>query len=156
MHCVNLANTGVIPISGVKLQSTTSKKFSFFFLPVFFSSCFSRIKQYILYILQSTITPNIKITKHFICLWEMERKKMVIAKFIATMRIFNMVLDIEFLWELHTFSISNRFISNTKIKQMLTKTQRLNFSYLKIIRIFHPPYHPKIIGHILKNKQKNK
>ena len=33
---------------------------------------------------------------------------------------------------------------------------RLNFGYLKIIYIFHARYHPKIIGHILKNKQKNK
>ena len=32
----------------------------------------------------------------------------------------------------------------------------LNFCYLKIIHILHPRYHPKIIGHILKNKQKNK
>ena len=43
-----------------------------------------------------------------------------------------------------------------KIKQMLSNTQRLNFCYLKIIQIYHPRYHPKIIGHILKNKQKNK
>ena len=27
---------------------------------------------------------------------------------------------------------------------------------MKIIQILHPCYHPKIIGHILKNKQKNK
>ena len=38
---------------------------------------------------------------------------------------------------------------------MLSNTLRLNFCYLKIIHILHPPY-PKIIGHILKNKQKNK
>ena len=43
-----------------------------------------------------------------------------------------------------------------KIKQTLSNTLRLNFSYLKIIRILHPHYHPKIIGHILKNKEKNK
>ena len=43
-----------------------------------------------------------------------------------------------------------------KIKQMLSNTRRLNFCYLKIIHIFHPHYHPKIVGHILKNKQKNK
>ena len=35
---------------------------------------------------------------------------------------------------------------------MLSATLRLNFGYLKIIHILHP----KIIGHILKNKQKNK
>ena len=33
---------------------------------------------------------------------------------------------------------------------------RLNFCYLKIIGILHPRYNPKIIGHILKNSQKNK
>ena len=43
-----------------------------------------------------------------------------------------------------------------KIKQMLSNTRRLNFCYLKIIHIFHPHYHPKIIWHIIKNKQKNK
>ena len=39
---------------------------------------------------------------------------------------------------------------------MLSNTLRLNFCYLKIIRTLHPCYHPKIMGHILKNKQKNK
>ena len=39
---------------------------------------------------------------------------------------------------------------------MLNNTQRLNFCYLKIIHILHPRYHPKMAGHILKNKQKNK
>ena len=43
-----------------------------------------------------------------------------------------------------------------KIKQMLSNTLRLNFYYLKIIHILHPCYHPKIIGHILKIKQKSK
>ena len=37
---------------------------------------------------------------------------------------------------------------------MLSNSQRLNLCYLKIIHIFHRRYHPKIIGHILKNKQK--
>ena len=41
-----------------------------------------------------------------------------------------------------------------KIKQMVSNTLRLNFSYLAIINIFHPRYHPKIIGNILRNKQK--
>ena len=36
-----------------------------------------------------------------------------------------------------------------KIKQMLSNTLSLNFCYLKIIRILHPRYHPKIIGDIL-------
>ena len=40
-----------------------------------------------------------------------------------------------------------------KIKQMLSNTLRLNFYYLKIIHILHPRYHPKTIGHILRNKQ---
>ena len=43
-----------------------------------------------------------------------------------------------------------------KIKQMLSNTLRLNFFYLKIIHILYPHYHPKIIGHILQNKQKSK
>ena len=43
-----------------------------------------------------------------------------------------------------------------KIKQMLSNTLRLSFCYFKIIHILHPHYHPEIIGHILKNKQKNK
>ena len=42
-----------------------------------------------------------------------------------------------------------------KVKQTLCNTLRLDFCYLKIIQVLHPPYHPKIIGHILKNKQKN-
>ena len=41
-----------------------------------------------------------------------------------------------------------------KIKQMLSNNLRLNFCYLKIIYILYPYYHPKIIGHTLKNKQK--
>ena len=43
-----------------------------------------------------------------------------------------------------------------KIKEMLSKTLRLNFCYLKIIHIFHQGYHPKVIQRIIKNKQKNK
>ena len=39
---------------------------------------------------------------------------------------------------------------------MLSNKLRLNFCYLKIIHILHPGCHPKIIGHILKNKQRNK
>ena len=59
------------------------------------------------------------------------------------------------------FFISNTFISNTRLKliknkQMLNNTLRLNFCYLKIIRILHPRYHLKIIRHILKNKPRNK
>ena len=39
---------------------------------------------------------------------------------------------------------------------MLSNTLRQKFAYLKSIHILHPRYHPKIIGHILKNKQKGK
>ena len=38
---------------------------------------------------------------------------------------------------------------------MLSNTLRLNFCYLEIIDILHSRYHPNIIGHILKNKEKN-
>ena len=54
------------------------------------------------------------------------------------------------------FLISNPGWNWFKIKQMLTNTLRLNFCYLKIIHILHPHYPPKIIGHILTNKQNNK
>ena len=59
------------------------------------------------------------------------------------------------------FFISNIFINNTRLKlaknqENVTNTLKLNFGYLKIIHILHPRYHPKIIGHILKNKQKSK
>ena len=39
---------------------------------------------------------------------------------------------------------------------MLSNTPRLNFCYLKVIHILHQYYHPKVIGHILKNKQTKK
>ena len=41
-----------------------------------------------------------------------------------------------------------------KNKQKLSNTLRLNFLYLKIFRLFHPCYHPKIIADTLKNVQK--
>ena len=61
----------------------------------------------------------------------------------------------------YAFFISITFISTprlklAKTKQMLGSTLRLNFLYLKIIHVPHPSYHPKIIGHILKNKPKKK
>ena len=57
--------------------------------------------------------------------------------------------------------LSNSFISNNrlkllKIKQMLSNTLTLNFGGLKVIHILNSRYHPKIIGHILKNNQMNK
>ena len=39
---------------------------------------------------------------------------------------------------------------------MLSNALRLNFSYLTIIHILLSRYHPKIIGDILRNKQKSK
>ena len=42
------------------------------------------------------------------------------------------------------------------IKQMLSSTLRLNFCFFKIVHIILLSYHPKIIGHIIKNKQENK
>ena len=39
---------------------------------------------------------------------------------------------------------------------MLSNTFKLNFYYLKTIHVLHPSYHSKIIGHIPKNKEKNK
>ena len=41
-----------------------------------------------------------------------------------------------------------------KNQAKLSNTLGLNFCYLKIIRILYPRCHPKIIGDILKNKQK--
>ena len=64
--------------------------------------------------------------------------------------------------QIHAFFISNTFISNArlklakKVKQILSNTLRLNFWYLEVLGIFHPRYHPKIKGHILKNSQRNK
>ena len=40
-----------------------------------------------------------------------------------------------------------------KIKQILSNNLTLNFSSLKISHILHSCYHPKIIGHILENRQ---
>ena len=39
---------------------------------------------------------------------------------------------------------------------MLSNILRLSFWYLEIIQIHHAGYHPKLIGHILKNKENNK
>ena len=35
-------------------------------------------------------------------------------------------------------------------------TLRLNFYYLELVQILYPNYHPKLIGHVLENKQNNK
>ena len=57
--------------------------------------------------------------------------------------------------------IRNTFISKARLKLAknqanASNTLRLNFSYLTIIHILHRHNHPKIIAHILKNKQKSK
>ena len=58
----------------------------------------------------------------------------------------------------HTFFYKEHFCKQRqseigkRLKQMLSRTLRLNISYLRTIHILHPRYHPKIIGHILKNK----
>ena len=49
---------------------------------------------------------------------------------------------------LHAFFISKSFISNARLKLA-------NFCYLKIIHILYPHYHPKILGHTLKKKNKS-
>ena len=41
----------------------------------------------------------------------------------------------------------------SEMKRMRSDTLMLNFSHLKINDILHPHYHPKIIGHILKNRK---
>ena len=58
------------------------------------------------------------------------------------------------------FFESNAFISNSRLKLAKNQANARQHPevelYLKIIHILHPYYHLKIIGHILKNKQKNK
>ena len=43
-----------------------------------------------------------------------------------------------------------------RAKQMLNNTLRLNIWFSKIIHVLDPGYLPRIIGHVLKNKQNNK
>ena len=65
------------------------------------------------------------------------------------------------IWCTHFFLYKQHFYKQhqteigKKIKQRLSNTLRLNFCYLKIICFRHPRYHPKRIGHILKNIQKS-
>ena len=42
------------------------------------------------------------------------------------------------------------------MKEKLSNTLSLNFSYLRGIRFLHPRYHPKVIGHIKNNVHKYK
>ena len=58
-------------------------------------------------------------------------------------------------YAIHSFFVNNTFINNTRLKLSINQTNakqhlRLNLCHLKIIYILHP----KITGHILKNKQK--
>ena len=56
----------------------------------------------------------------------------------------------------HAFFISNARLNLAKNQANAKQQQlRLNFCYLKIIHILHPRYHPKIMGHILKKKEKS-
>ena len=64
---------------------------------------------------------------------------------------------------LKTFFISSNFKSKARLKlpkkDQANATQHLEAgleNYLKTIHVLHSPCHSKIIGHILKNKQKNK
>ena len=63
---------------------------------------------------------------------------------------------------LHAFVISNTFISNARLKLAKKQANAKQHpeaelcGYLTIVHILHPLYHPKIIGHTLKDKQKNK
>ena len=61
--------------------------------------------------------------------------------------------------KLHAFCYKQHFYKQRqaeigKIKQTLSKTQRLNFCYFRIIRFLHSRYHTKIIEDILKKVQK--
>ena len=60
-----------------------------------------------------------------------------------------------FLYKQHFYKKQQAEIGKIN-KQRLSNTLRLNFCYLRIICFFHACYHPKIIGHILKNVQKRK
>ena len=62
---------------------------------------------------------------------------------------------------LHALFISSTFINNVRLKlakklESAKQHPEAEFCYLKNIYILYPSYHPKIMGHILKNKQKNK
>ena len=75
----------------------------------------------------------------------------IIAKFLRT----------PILKNIHTFFISNTFISNARLKleknQANAKQHAESELFLfEIIHILHPLYHAKIIAHILKNKQNSK
>ena len=64
-------------------------------------------------------------------------------------------------WYMLFFYISNTFVSNARLKWAKNQANvkqhpEAELCYLKIIHIFPTRYHPKIMGHILKSKQKNK
>ena len=64
---------------------------------------------------------------------------------------------------LHAFLISNKQLllpkpgwNWQKIRQMLSKTLRLNFCYFKIIHVLYPRYHLKLKETYTKNKRNDK
>ena len=93
---------------------------------------------------------------------KMQKRTLLLLFFCSLFLFFNYLQQ-------YTFSISNAFVRNTamkmekkKKKQKLSNTLRLKFCYLNIICFLHlsffihPCYHRNIIGHIVKNLQKNK
>ena len=54
----------------------------------------------------------------------------------------------------HHFYKQQQTEIDKKIKQKLSNILSLNFYYFKISCFFHPHHHPKIIGDILENMQK--
>ena len=68
-----------------------------------------------------------------------------------------------YFFGIHAFFISDTFISNARLKLAKNKVNARQhprgwtFDIWKFFTFFiHSRYHPKIIGHILKNKQQNK
>ena len=57
---------------------------------------------------------------------------------------------------IHAFFISKVRLNLAKNQANVKQHLRLNFSYLIIIQILDPRYHPKLMRHILKNKPKSK
>ena len=55
---------------------------------------------------------------------------------------------------MHAFYINNTSISNARLN--FAKNQANAKEHPEVIHILHPFFFPKIIGHTLKNKQKNK
>ena len=59
----------------------------------------------------------------------------------------------------HAFVTSNTFKSNARLKLVNNQANAKQHPEVELwlfIHIFHPRYHPKIIGNTLKNKKKKK